>query len=799
MQLRVQQRTGTALYRVGWNIVLWLGMTAGMMQQAQAQTDSLLFQYAAINASQFPIIVSHVKVWDRDYNPVENLTEAHFQVYEDGVRQLPIQVREFKKDSGGVSVVLVMDVSGSMKDELDDAKAAAITFVNLLGVRDQAALISFDRDVTLEANFTNDKALLIDKINALDTGSGTSVYDGVMMALDMVQNLPGKTAIIVLSDGRDHSSKATLQETLDRARQVGTPIYTIGLGLKKNKGRPELIAIADASGGLFYDSPTTSELEDIYRRLAFLITSAYYEITYTSSNCAEDSSRREVRIVVQANGLQAEGTRSYRAPGGRSLLALSADVRPEPGKTFRLRVRTPKAAGPLTNIMQLECEIRFDTKYVAVKEPRDQSIQPGSLWGSAAEVDFAYQLDAQNGILRLRFQRRASAGPISGRGELAEVLFELHADTPDETPLAFDIRLIQASNPNGCPVRLATRDLILRSNGMYVWPGDTNHNGVVELTDVLQLGLFWNIAGPPRPATADPVAWKPQLAKRFVELQATYADADGNGLVSERDLFPIGLNWRKTADRPDGAANAKFGRALAGRFRLEHSQGAGTGAVETRLYFMPFAGIMPAGVSFRLHFDPAQIEMLEVEPGPAWSGDPLVFKKVDREKGMLAFSMVMPGGETAMLARHDLVRWRVSDAANTGSLPAVEIRDLALLDAGGRIHEFDVAASMDQEVETLPSQPRVLAAYPNPFNPATRIRYFLPQRGRVRVAVYDRLGRQVYEERPNSREPGWYDFRWDARSLAGTTASAGIYFIRFEMRMANGRIYRNWQKVVLVK
>jgi len=80
-----------------------------------------------------------------------------------------------------------MDVSGSMDDELDDAKAAAITFVNLLGVRDRAALISFDRDVTLEANFTNDKALLIDKINALDTGSGTSVYDGVMMALDMVK------------------------------------------------------------------------------------------------------------------------------------------------------------------------------------------------------------------------------------------------------------------------------------------------------------------------------------------------------------------------------------------------------------------------------------------------------------------------------------------------------------------------------------------------------------------------------------------------------------------------------------
>ncbi|MDQ7054607.1 MAG: VWA domain-containing protein [candidate division KSB1 bacterium] len=792
-----QSRTGTALVRSGWTILGWLLVFVGVSPRMQAQPDSLLFQYTAINASQFPTIVSQVKVWDSNYNPVENLTETHFQVYENGVRQLPIQVKEFKKDSGGVSVVLVMDVSGSMDDELDDAKNAAITFVNLLGNLDQAALISFDKKVRLEVGFTQDKQQLIDVINGLDTGSGTAVYDGVMLALDMVENLPGRTAIIVLSDGRDHSSKATLQETLDRARRVGTPIYTIGLGLKKNKGRPELIAIADASGGIFYDSPTTRELEEIYRRLAFLITSAYYEISYTSSNCAEDSSRREVRIVVQANGLQAEGTRSYLAPGSRSLLALAADVRPEPGKTFRLLVRVPDVTGPLTNIMQLECEVRFDPTYLAVAEPRDQSIRPGGLWGAASEVDFSYQLDGSAGILRLRFQRRPSAGPISGRGILAEVQFQLQSDTPDETPLAFEIQLLQATNPGGCPVILATRDLTLRSNGMLVWPGDTNHNGTVELTDVLQLGLYWDIAGPPRPATSDPVAWRPQLAKRFVELEATYADADGNGVVSERDLFPIGLNWRKSTSNPDGATAAKSRGLLAGRFRLEQVPVSNDGAVESRLYFLPFAGTMPAGLSFRLHFDPKQIERLDVRPGSAWPGEPLVFKKIDRDKGVLAFAMVMPGGETASLAKDELVRWR-QRAGRDGVAPKVVIRDIALVDARGRVYEFDAVEALDAELTEMPSQPQVLAAYPNPFNPATRVRYFLPEPGSVRITVVDGIGRQVHAEKHQQSSAGWYFFTWEAR-YQEPPASAGIYFIRFDIQTVNGKPFRFWQKVVLVK
>lgn len=777
-------------------LALVLSMEAASMAKAQSP-DSLNFLYSWLNASQFPTITSEVKVWKGDFTPIEGLTEQNFVVYENGVRQLPIRVEEFKVDSGGVSVVLVMDVSGSMEEEIDDAKAAAITFVNLLSDLDQAALVAFYEDVELRQNFTRDKQVLADAINGLTLEDGTSVYDGIMLALDLLQPIAGKRAVVVLSDGRDNSSTATLEQTVERARTAGVPIFAIGLGLKKNRGRDELIAIAEGSGGIFYDSPTSKELEEIYRRIAFILSSYYYHITYTSSNCAEDGTLREVRIDVQYNGLTATATRQYRAPGSTSLLALSASATPTPGQPFQVRIAVPDQAAQIYQLMNLQLQVQYDSRYVEIPDPIQQQVVPGALLGNSGDFNLAVKNDRNAGMLTLSIQRRSGAGPITGKGILAEITFRTRMETPDLTDLTFRLHLNGAENPRGCPVVLETRDLTLRSEGMLVWPGDTNNNGVVELTDVLQLGLYWAISGPPRPGSEDQLAWMPHLAKRFSVLPATYTDADGNGVITERDLIPIGLNWKKTRDQGQTAKRNMYRAAATAHLRLQVSSLPVPGHHRVQLMLASGDTESVQGIAFRLRYAAPQIELIDFGPGEHFLPAPLRFERHEAENGFLAAAYMLPVDISAT-DRPVLVKLTVK-TPGTLATPDLNLEDLALVYRNGDVQEI---AMSDIDMAGLTREPdefRVYPAFPNPFNPVTTLRYYLPEPATVVMTVYNELGQALMVRRLPLLPGGLHQLHWDGRDDHHRAVGSGMYFISLQARTRNGQEYRNQQKILLLK
>jgi len=97
---------------LAWSIFV---ITAGFYATATAQTGGMYMKYLRIDASNFPEIVSDVTIWDGTNAPVTGLTEDNFTVYEDNVFQSPLVVEYFGDDSIGVSVVLVIDHSGSMR------------------------------------------------------------------------------------------------------------------------------------------------------------------------------------------------------------------------------------------------------------------------------------------------------------------------------------------------------------------------------------------------------------------------------------------------------------------------------------------------------------------------------------------------------------------------------------------------------------------------------------------------------------------------------------------------------------
>ena len=80
--------------------------------------------------------------------------------------------------------------------------------------------------------------------------------------------------------------------------------------------------------------------------------------------------------------------------------------------------------------------------------------------------------------------------------------------------------------------------------------------------------------------------------------------------------------------------------------------------------------------------------------------------------------------------------------------------------------------------ERLPSQIKLLAKYPNPFNPITTIRYDLPERRNVQIKIFDMLGRTINTVDYNQTQAGRHTFTWHGKNELGKKVSTGIYFFQ---------------------
>lgn len=278
-------------------------------------SDSLKLVYNDIDATIFPRIVSIVTVTNEVGFIVGKLDENNFEVREDDVRELPIQVEELTGGEIGINVVLTIDRSGSMRGQpIRDAQIASSSFVELMQSKDQSAVVSFSNKPRTDYPFTGDKDSLIAAIAKIDADGSTAIFDALIHSVYLMSDDLKNRAIILLTDGADNKSQHTYPEALNAILSHEIRVFTIGLGL--NQSSPEesiLIDLAIKTGGLYYYSPTSSDLEEIYRAISKLLHHRY-RISYTTHNPAKDGTLRHVRIDVFVNSNTSSDTASYLAP-----------------------------------------------------------------------------------------------------------------------------------------------------------------------------------------------------------------------------------------------------------------------------------------------------------------------------------------------------------------------------------------------------------------------------------------------------------------------------------------------------
>jgi VWFA-related protein len=329
-----------------WVVLLILGLI-------QPATD-LNVRVDAVDASGHPQMSLVTTVRDANGVPVSNLTAANFEINEDRMPQARAitTVEPFVNPDVRVSVVLVIDVSGSLKGQpLADAKVAATRFLDRLSAQDRAAVIAFADKVNLdaldaarEAAFTSDKTALYKLIDGLQAGGGTPLYDAAYKAVQWVsQETIGNRAVILLTDGRDEQPGSTVasEETpIQAATRANIPVFTIGLGNQIDRGYLE--RLARLTGGTYQETPDSAQLAALFQNVGDLLKQQY-RLTYQSGLKADGQTHR-VEVIVQQAGRSAQA----EAECGPLGAPISAPTSAPPSSPTLAPTHTPVIAAPST-------------------------------------------------------------------------------------------------------------------------------------------------------------------------------------------------------------------------------------------------------------------------------------------------------------------------------------------------------------------------------------------------------------------------------------------------------------------
>jgi Ca-activated chloride channel homolog len=274
----------------------------------------LLVQYTL--SVDVELAVFNVTVLDSDHRPVTGLISDNFHIYEDGHEQ---KIKIFQAEDTPATLGLVIDNSGSMANKKRDVINAALAFINASQRDDEMFIVDFNRRAWLalpaSMPFTNNLAELRATLTETRTEGTTALYDALELSLNhLKEGTHQRKALVLLSDGGDNASVLKLEEVLRMAQQSSATIYCIGIydPFAKDKNPGVLKKIAKVTGGESYFPSNSTDLQDIWRRIAGSIR-AQYTIAYVSSNAVHDGAYRNVKIT-------ASGKRSK-----------SLDVRSRPG------------------------------------------------------------------------------------------------------------------------------------------------------------------------------------------------------------------------------------------------------------------------------------------------------------------------------------------------------------------------------------------------------------------------------------------------------------------------------------
>lgn len=250
---------------------------------------------------------------------VRDLTKDDFSVSENG---RPQTIRYFSRETDlPLTLGLMVDTSVSQRHVVEEERGACYRFLDqvLRENKDKVFVMQFDLSAILRQELTSSLRTLNDALQRVDTpsmndlmsqtGGGTMLYDAVLKAADEIMNKQGgRKALIVLSDGVDTGSAASITDAIEAAQRADTLIYSImftgsGYGLfGGGDGRGALMRISRDTGGGFFEVSKKVSLDSIFAQLQEELRSQY-NIGYVSDEPVSVSEFRKIQLTTDQKGL----------------------------------------------------------------------------------------------------------------------------------------------------------------------------------------------------------------------------------------------------------------------------------------------------------------------------------------------------------------------------------------------------------------------------------------------------------------------------------------------------------------
>jgi len=820
--------------------------------------DSIMVTINQIDATGFPTINSYVSIYDLAGNSIAGLNETNFLVKEDGVRELPITVVPY----GGaqqVNVAMAMDYSGSMSNQaIADMETAAHTFVNLMEPNDEGAIFKFASYVQKMIGFTPDKNALHNAISQGFPGAGgyTALFDAIYDAVTEAIGKSGRKAVLALTDGADTRSSHTIEQTIAHANQYSTPVFTIGLGSSVNEN--VLKRIANETGGEYYRAPTSSELEEIYKKISEYLKNQYL-VTYTTHNPQRDGTWRNVYIEVTYLNAAGSDTAGYLAPTTDSLDIWIAKTHQSPSGAI---ISIPAKIGDIANkeIFSVGLQVSYNPQVL-------QAIHANTS-GTVTQNWGAPTYEITSGKIKIGM---AGFEALPDSGSLVNIVFNILGSEGQTTVLHFDDALLNEGIPPARTddgfFRVITQNLISGKMGYYsdfsskpvpgtivqltdgtVAKDTTDNSGYYEFLNLCQLNYTvkpyhdGDLGNAISPLDASYILQYYVGLRTLTPYQKIAADVSGSGTITTWDASQV-LRFY-VGDIPEFEIGDDW-KFVPASYQINHSNWS---SAPDSLKYNPltqqetgqdYYGIIYGDVTGNWTFPTATLHKDEMdgmisslsntEPIYGLPGStieiPFQFHNLNStcsfgamlefNQKVFRFKEIVPTETTqkwTISARQhgDTLKFALAGAEGiNGNAVLATVRFEISPDVNpGEYHELLIHRLSLNEIEQIsapariqyiaksliPASFRLLQNHPNPFNASTEIRFELPEPGQVKMKIYNLQGQEVRTLLNEQREAGYHSCYFDGRNNQGQYLTSGVYIFTLE---ANSNIAT--KKMILIR
>jgi Ca-activated chloride channel homolog len=248
-------------------------------------------------------VLLHATVIDDKQRLVTNLDKNAFSVFEDGKLQV---IKSFRHEDIPISLGIVIDNSGSMREKRAKVNKAALNLVRASNPQDEVFVVNFSDEFYLDQPFTSKISLLQSALEKYETRGGTALYDAVVASADELKRHGKlqKKILFVVTDGEDDASRESLEQAVRRLQEENGPtVYAIGLlgDERQRRAKRALQTISERTGGIAFFPRTLDEVDAISSAVARDIRNQY-TIGYKPTTPTTAGGYRTIKVDARASG-----------------------------------------------------------------------------------------------------------------------------------------------------------------------------------------------------------------------------------------------------------------------------------------------------------------------------------------------------------------------------------------------------------------------------------------------------------------------------------------------------------------